>query len=92
MATNRTMSSTGKGLGGVDGAPREEKKVASALTSKDLTRQAAAQHAEQAFEIVKQQLKATLVDYADRVRISARRRRPDSDLYCFSSVIAFCSG
>jgi hypothetical protein len=72
MATNRTTS-TGGILAGGGGTKQEFKGSQKVLTSKDLGREAAVKHTDQAFEIVKQQLKATLIDYADRVSpLSAR--------------------
>ncbi|GAA5950353.1 hypothetical protein JCM3765_004517 [Sporobolomyces pararoseus] len=68
MVTNRTTSTSGFAVGGSGAgtkrkdAEKEEKEV----TSKDLGRQASVAHADQAFEIVKEQLKTTLIDYADR--------------------------
>jgi len=72
MATNRTTSTGGIPAGG-GGTKQDFKGSQKVLTSKDLGREAAAKHADEAFEVVKQQLKATLIDYADRVSpLSAR--------------------
>jgi len=58
---NRVASS-----GGPAGAKKDSKDGIN-QSSEDLSRQAGAMYAAQAFEIVKEQLKATLIDYADRV-------------------------
>lgn len=58
---NRVVSS-----GGPPGVKKDSKDGIKP-TSKDLSRQVGALYAAEAFEIVKQQLKATLIDYADRV-------------------------
>ncbi|GAA6013298.1 hypothetical protein JCM11491_006345 [Sporobolomyces phaffii] len=63
-AGNRSVSNSGVGAG--CGAAKEEAKVNPTMSAQDFGRQAAAAHAEQAFGVVKQQLKATLIDYADR--------------------------
>ncbi|GAA5898988.1 uncharacterized protein JCM6883_003502 [Sporobolomyces salmoneus] len=65
MAPNRTMS-TVVGVPTNTATKEESKTQNKTMTSKDLSRQAAAAHADEAFEIVKQQLRATLIDYADR--------------------------
>ncbi|GAA5922933.1 uncharacterized protein JCM15063_003473 [Sporobolomyces koalae] len=60
LTGNRTMST------GLVGLKESVKSAVLPVTSKDLAQQACAIYATEAFEIVKQQLRKTLMDYADR--------------------------